>query len=155
MLSGEGVALMKPHSLETDYVAFCASLEARVNGLMALWPSVFGFWERWCKEHQITARTLSGRDFGAQMPSQTESFWPDLLRRRERMVSALSQGLRLDETDSIRFRQELNALLRDHDSGFVRLLQGELDSVREQMTHAFSVRKTVNAYAQTAQYRGE
>ena len=146
---------MKPHSLETDYVAFCASFQARVNRLMAQWPSVFGFWERWCKEHQMTARTVSSRDFGAQIPPKNESFWPDLLRRRERMVSALSQGLRLDDADSKRFREELNTLLRDHDSGFVRLLQGELDSVREQMTHAFSVRKTVNAYAQTAQYRGE
>jgi len=30
-----------------------------------------------------------------------------------------------------------------------------LEQVKQQMTHAFAIKKTVAAYAQTAQFRGE
>jgi hypothetical protein len=146
------MGLMTPNSLESDYAVLCSSLQTRVHALMAHWPAIFGFWERWCTEHRAAIRVLAGREY---RPANDESAWPALLIRRKRMVSALSQGLRANGLESKSFGEELTFLLRDHDSGFITLLQTELESVREQMTFAFSVRKTMNAYAQTAQYRRE
>jgi hypothetical protein len=143
---------MKPNSLESDYAVLCASLQTRVNALVSNWPAIFGFWERWCKEHKATARGLNVREFRSL---DDEASWPALLIRRQRMVSALSQGLKANNLGTPKFREELAILLKDHDAGFVKLLQSELEGVREQMTFAFSVKKTMNAYAQTAQYRGE
>jgi hypothetical protein len=146
---------MNPHSLETEYESFSASMQARANGLTAQWPSFQGFWERWCKEHRIMAHTLSARDVISQVAQGSEPVWKDFLQRRQRMVSALGQGLKQSDTHSTPLREELAAFLREHDLGFMALLQKELERVKEQMTHAFTVRKTVNAYAQTAQYRRE
>lgn len=102
----------------------------------------------------MIAHTLSAREVTTQA-QVSEAVWREFLQRRQRMVSALSQGLRQSDTRSSLPREELAALLREHDLGFMALLQKELERVKEQMTHAFTVRKTVNAYAQTAQYRGE
>jgi pimeloyl-CoA synthetase len=70
------------------------------------------------------------------------------------MVSALGQGLKASGS-SEELRQTLQQLLAEHDKGFVDLLQKELERVKEQMTAAFAVKRTVSAYAQTAQFRGE
>ncbi len=101
------------------------------------------------------AHTLSARDVISQVAQGSEPVWKDFLQRRQRMVSALGQGLKQSDTHSTPLREELAAFLREHDLGFMALLQKELERVKEQMTHAFTVRKTVNAYAQTAQYRRE
>lgn len=146
---------MKPHSLETDYVSFRASLQARVDRLSAEWPHFSGFWSRWCHEHQLIARQLSGAEIAAVQQETDSSRWSEFLTRRQRMVSTLSQGLRAETKANPELREELKDLLREHDLGFVTLLQKELEQVKEQMTHAFTVRKTVKAYAQTAQFRGE
>lgn len=146
---------MKSHSLETEYVSLCASLKQRMDGSLADMPVVLGFWERWTKEHRLAARTLSSRDVDLLQFQSGDATWTEFLKRRQRMVSTLSQGLKASLQESEKAREELKNLLREHDLGFVTLLQKELEYVKEQMTHAFSVRKTVNAYAQTAQYRGE
>ncbi|NBX17661.1 MAG: hypothetical protein EBR09_09870 [Proteobacteria bacterium] len=143
---------MKPNSFESDYAFHCASLQSRADELISQWPALAGFWNRWCKEHLATARKLSGREFKS---SDDGSSWTELLTRRQRMISALSQGLKTAGFQSAEFRESLMKFLAEHDTGFKRLLQKELESVREQMTFAFSVKKTMNAYAQTAQYRRE
>lgn len=146
---------MKSHSLETNYVSLRAELQAQVNQLTARWPSLSGFWERWCLGHQQVLHALSGRELTAVTSEKSDDWWTEFLRQRQRMVSALSQGLKLSAADAHELREELKNLLREHDLRFINLLQKELEQVKEQMSHAFTVKKTMTAYAQTAQYRGE
>lgn len=146
---------MKSNSLETEYVSFSTSLQTSVTELMASVPLVRGFWERWCKEHRLAARKLSANQEFPALNINTNEIWTDFLKHRQRMVSTLGQGLKASPQDSMDIRMRINNLLREHDSGFIRLLQRELETVKEQMSHAFTLRKTVTAYAQTAQYRGE
>jgi len=149
-----GVALMNSHSLESDYVSMSLTWETQVSELAGHWPAVKGFWERWCKEHQSIARTLGARETSAWQQPESDPRWNDFLKLRQRLVSTLGQGLNASE-GSPQLRIALKRLLAEHDNGFVNLLQKELERVKEQMTHAFAVKKTVTAYAQTAQYRGE
>ena len=145
---------MKTLSLENEYVLLCSKLETRVNELAQRLPVLRGFWERWCKEHQSITRVLNTFELGGRQSSEGDPTWTDFLKLRQRMVSTLGQGMKSAGT-TLSMREELKELLREHDLGFMALLQKELERVKEQMTHAFAVKKTVSAYAQTAQYRGE
>jgi hypothetical protein len=146
---------MTSHSLETDYVSLCSSLQTRANVLMEKLPSLRGFWERWCKEHLRLVRMISQQEFNDERMNNAGFSWADVLKQRQRLVSALGQGLKVDCIETKEVRLNIKDLLREHDEGFLVLLNREMDSVREQMTKAFTVRKTLTAYAQTAQYRGE
>ncbi|MFZ9519842.1 MAG: hypothetical protein ACO3A4_05135 [Silvanigrellaceae bacterium] len=146
---------MKPHSLEAEYVSLGASLKARANELMSESPMFGGFWERWCNEHVLVVREISNRDFDSRSLAGLDALGPDFLTRRQRMVSTLIQGLKPTGLNSPEKRNEIKNLIRDHDLGFIALLQKELENVKDQMARAYTVKKTVSAYAQTVQYRGE
>ncbi|MEN9825665.1 MAG: hypothetical protein RI953_1410 [Pseudomonadota bacterium] len=146
---------MKPNSLEAEYVSLGALLKARVNELKAKSTFFGGFWERWCNEHVRVVREFANREFDSRSSTDLDSLGPDFLTRRQRMVSALIQGLKSTGQDSLDLRNGIRDLIRDHDLGFVALLQKELEHVKDQMARAYTVKKTVSAYAQTVQYRGE
>lgn len=149
-----GGALMNPQSLESNYVSFAKRLETKVFEMATQWPAMSGFWQRWCAAHKNIARSLSSDDFGSLQRTENAPVWSEFLRLRQRQISALEQGLKNSKC-SAENRHTLKLLLAEHDKGFIDLLQMELERVREQMTQAFAVRKTVSAYAQTAQYRRE
>ncbi|MEN9530221.1 MAG: hypothetical protein RI932_2094 [Pseudomonadota bacterium] len=154
ILTPEGSELMNPHALESDYMTMCQTLEAKVTELSALCPAVQGFWALWCKEHRMIAHSMGSREAGQEQSKDTDARWTAFMKLRQRMVSALGQGLKTTG-QSEALRQSVQRLLAEHDKGFVDLLQKELERVKEQMTAAFAVKKTVSAYAQTAQFRGE
>jgi hypothetical protein len=145
---------MNPNSLESDYMALLKTLESHVGALAKEWPAMMGFWERWTKDHLAIARDVSSQHLSGWHNKDSGSQWSSLLKQRQRLVSAAGQGLKAHgERESI--GASLNQLLANHDSRFVGLLQKELEQVKQQMTHAFAIKKTVAAYAQTAQFRGE
>lgn len=145
---------MNPNSLESDYMALLKTLESHVAALAKEWPAMTGFWERWTKDHLTIARSVSSQNVSGWQDKDPGSHWISLLKQRQRLVSAAGQGLKgLGERESIGI--SLSQLLANHDSRFVNLLQNELEQVKQQMTHAFAIKKTVAAYAQTAQFRGE
>ena len=145
---------MNSHSLESSYIAFCSELEMQVKELNSKWPSVQGFWERWCGEHKLVMRKLSAGEWSSESPGQQEPLGSEFLTRRKRMISALVQGASRSELNP-EWRNALGRLVAEHDRGFVRLLQMELEHVKVQMQQAFAVKKTVSAYANSAQFRGE
>jgi hypothetical protein len=145
---------MNPSSLECGYTQLLETLNQNVSGLACDWPAFAGFWDRWTKEHLIVARSVSSRNVNAWQDKDPALQWAALLKLRQRLVSTLGQGLNANDGGKT-LRISLSQLLAEHDKGFVDLLQNELEHVREQMTHAFAIRKTVAAYAQTAQFRGE
>lgn len=145
---------MNPNSFEIDYMALLKALEKHVVELAQEWPAVSGFWERWTKEHQMVAKAVSSQNLGVWQTKDSSSHWASLLKLRQRLVSALGQGLKANDGRK-ELRISLSQLIANHDKGFVDLLQSELEQVKQQMTHAFAIKKTVAAYAQTAQFRGE
>jgi hypothetical protein len=145
---------MNPHALESDYMTMCQTLEAKVTDLAASCPAVQGFWSLWSKEHRQIAHAIGAREVTHWQSKESDPRWTEFMKLRQRMVSALGQGLKASGS-SEELRQTLQQLLAEHDKGFVDLLQKELERVKEQMTAAFAVKRTVSAYAQTAQFRGE
>ncbi|MBM3382502.1 MAG: hypothetical protein FJY29_08700 [Betaproteobacteria bacterium] len=145
---------MNPQALESDYMTLCQTLEAKVTGLVALCPAIQGFWTLWCKEHRNVAQGMGSRELSQSRSQEADPRWAEFMKRRQRMVSALGQGLKSSGT-SEELRQSVQQLLAEHDRCFVDLLQKELERVKVQMTAAFAVKRTVSAYAQTAQFRGE
>lgn len=149
-----GDALMNPHSLESNYVSLANLLETKAIGLAQQWPAVKGFWERWCQTHRNIARNVSAEDGVTWQKQENDPRWDDFLKLRQRLVSTLGQGMN-STFISAEMRDALRALLAEHDKAFVDLLHRELELVKRQMTQAIAVKKTVSAYAQTAQYRRE
>jgi hypothetical protein len=145
---------MNSHSLESSYNSFCNDLEVQVSQLNSHWPAIRGFWERWCSEHRSITQKLSAGELNTAVTGQQEPFWTEFLTRRNRMISALGQGANCAQLNS-ELRRALGTLVANHDKGFVQLLQKELEHVKVQMQHAYAVKKTVSAYANTAQFRGE
>lgn len=145
---------MNPNSLEFAYMALLKSLEPHVAALAEHWPATTGFWERWTKEHLAIARSVSSQNMSEWQEKDSASHWTLLLKQRQRIVSAAGQGLKAKDKGKD-ISVSLSQLLARHDSEFVSLLQNELEQVKQQMTRAFAIKKTVAAYAQTAQFRGE
>ena len=145
---------MNPSSLEIDYMALLKTLEHHVTALAKDWPAMIGFWERWTKDHLAIARAVSSQEMSGWQNKYSGSQWSLLLKQRQRLVSAAGQGLKAHGIEE-KIGVSLSQLLANHDRKFVSLLQNELEQVKQQMTHAFAIKKTVAAYAQTAQFRGE
>jgi hypothetical protein len=145
---------MNSHSLESSYITLCNDLELQVKELNSNWSAVGGFWERWCSEHRSVMQKLTAVEGADSVTGSQELLGSEFLIRRKRMISALVQGASRAPLKQ-EWRNALAKLVADHDRGFIQLLQLEMEHVRVQMHHAFAVKKTVSAYANSAQFRGE
>lgn len=143
---------MNSLSLETEYIALTDSLQTAVGELLVQCPLFGGFWERWCKEHLRITRVIASGNFSPRDSDGPEQVLSGFLKQRQRMVSALAQGLKTNNSESSIVRDDVKNLLRIHDEQFTKMLNGQLETLKEKMNQAFALKKTVKAYAKTAQY---
>jgi hypothetical protein len=134
------------------YEAFGARIVARCQPLLVGCPELEGFWNRWFGEHR---RLIEAFVAGRLEEEEWAAFAKSLLSRRERLISALAQGLRRNPSMGPEGRSVLREMLREHDEVFAVILAGIQDDLRNELVKTNTARKAIGAYAKAASILGE
>jgi hypothetical protein len=135
-----------------NYQAFGAQLLARCQSLLVGCPELEGFWNRWLGEHRrLIEAFVAGRLEEAEWGASAKF----LLRRRERLVSTLAQGLKQNPSIGPEGRSALREMLREHDEMFATILARIQEDLRNELVKTNTARKAIGAYAKAASILGE
>lgn len=113
-----------------------------------------GFMARWQKAHAHLICNFETNSQGAHLEEKWELLSTNLLQLRNRMSSALAQGLRIDP-ERAHLSARMQQYLLEHDKCFNRIIQNQYENLQRELNEIRCARHAIGAYARSARQMGD